>query len=248
MKLPSKTAKAIFGASDADDDVGETSDAVGTIAAVKGLAEKTTNLFRFKCLKMAERLGTNADWHCAVMASESGFSPSIRNPSGGATGLIQFMPSTARRLGTTTDELAQMSAEEQLEYVEKYYTPFAGHMHSATDVYMATFMPSMVGRGDGNIIGQKDNFDLVPGASFSFDTVYRQNAGFDHNGDGTITNGEVGATVNNLLAAAANRPRIDVFAEDGEGGSSDSSSDDTFSLLLTVAAAAGITYLWAKAK
>ena len=41
----------------------------------------------------------------------------------GATGLIQFLPSTARGLGTTTDALAGMSSVEQLNYVEKYFDP-----------------------------------------------------------------------------------------------------------------------------
>ena len=46
----------------------------------------------------------NPDFLLACMAFESGmsFCSSIRNAASGATGLIQFMPSTARGLGTTT--------------------------------------------------------------------------------------------------------------------------------------------------
>lgn len=51
-----------------------------------------------------------------VMSFETGgsFSPSERNGIG-ATGLIQFLPGTPRGLGTTTDQLANMSSVDQLK-------------------------------------------------------------------------------------------------------------------------------------
>jgi len=174
---------------------------VGSVANVKGI-DKTSNLFRLLLLQMAERLGTDADWHAAVMASESGFSPSITN-SIGATGLIQFMPATARKLGTTTDALRVMTAEEQLEWVERYYQPFAGRMHSVEDVYMATFMPVHVGKSPDNVISTEGH------------PVYDQNRVFDRNKDGSITNREVGATARGFLDRADGR--IDVDDEGGIG-------------------------------
>jgi len=51
------------------------------------------------------------------------------------------MPQTARALGTTTDALAQMSAVDQLDYVEKFYKSHAGKMHSTADLYSATSGP-----------------------------------------------------------------------------------------------------------
>jgi hypothetical protein len=103
-------------------------------------------------------------------------STSVRNPNGGATGLIQFMPATARGLGTTTDALAKMSAVEQLKYVEKYYAPFAGKIKSGTDLYMATFWPAGVGKGDDYKIGGAE--------------VARVNKIFDLDKNGQITAGE----------------------------------------------------------
>jgi hypothetical protein len=47
-------------------------------------------------------------------------SPSARNKRTNATGLIQFMPATARGLGTNIDALSQMSPQEQLVFVQKY--------------------------------------------------------------------------------------------------------------------------------
>lgn len=194
----------------------------GTIADVRAaghsLSERTTNLFRWLLLGVAQRLGASADHIAAVMASESAgtFSPSVRNPGGGATGLIQFMPATARRLGTTTDELAKMSAEEQLAYVEKYLRPFAGRMHSATDVYMAIFLPGFIGRPPSFVLGREGDETPLSGG-LTYGQVYAGNRGFDHDHDGTITVGEVGATVEGILASAATRPRLEVKPEDMPG-------------------------------
>ncbi len=180
---------------------------VGDIASVKGLADNTSNLFRFLVLEMAARLQTNADWLVAVMASETGgtFDPAITNFIG-AVGLIQFIPSTAKILGTSSAALRAMSAEEQLVYVEKYFRPFTGRLNSPEDCYMATFMPIHTGKASSNVIA-------VAG-----EKVYDQNAGFDRDKDGIITNFEVGSVVRSILAGAESRPRIDVFAESGGGG------------------------------
>lgn len=67
----------------------------GTIAWGK----KVSPAFKSKVVAMAKMLNTDPNWLMAVMAFESGesFRPDIRNAAGsGATGLIQFMPATAR--------------------------------------------------------------------------------------------------------------------------------------------------------
>src|SRR5829696_206588 len=86
--------------------------------------------------QMAERLGTQPEYVLAAMSFETGgrFDPSIQN-SIGATGLIQFLRSTAQGLGTTTDKLAKMSAVAQLAFVEKYFEPFKGKLGTLEAVY-----------------------------------------------------------------------------------------------------------------
>jgi peptidoglycan hydrolase-like protein with peptidoglycan-binding domain len=86
--------------------------------------------------KMAERIGTQPEYVLAAMSFETGgrFDPSIQNGIG-ATGLIQFLKSTAKNLGTTTDKLAKMSAVTQLEFVEKYFKPFIGKLSTLEAVY-----------------------------------------------------------------------------------------------------------------
>lgn len=125
---------------------------------------------------MAGRLGVKPEWIYAVMKNESGMSPSAVNRTSNATGLIQFMPDTARGLGTSVEALKNMSATEQLKYVEKYFKPYAGKIKSGPDMYMATFWPAGLGKPDSYNIG---------GA-----TVARQNPIFDLNRNGQITAGE----------------------------------------------------------
>jgi hypothetical protein len=102
---------------------------------------------------LAKKLGMpDAGWLANLINFESGgtFSPSIRNPHSGATGLIQFMPSTAKGMGTTTDTLASMSAKEQMKYVERYLLRKKRNADSykqPTDAYMAVFYPVAMGKG-----------------------------------------------------------------------------------------------------
>jgi hypothetical protein len=128
------------------------------------------------------------NWIMACMAFESGesFSPSVRNGAGsGAVGLIQFMPGTAKGLGTTTDELAALTAEEQLEFVHKYFLPYKGKLIKLSDVYMAILWPAAIGRDD----------DAPLWNAATRPTTYRQNAGLDVNKDFTITKGEAASKV-----------------------------------------------------
>lgn len=127
----------------------------------------------------------HSNWLMSCIAFESGesFSPSIRNAAGsGATGLIQFMPSTAKYLKTTTDRLAAMSSVQQLDYVKLYFKPYAHRIDTLSDMYMAILMPKY--------IGQPENTEI-----FSSGIAYRQNSGLDKNRDGTVTKAEATAKV-----------------------------------------------------
>ncbi|MBV9926882.1 MAG: peptidoglycan-binding protein [Acidobacteria bacterium] len=86
--------------------------------------------------QVADRLGTQPQYLLAAMSFETGgrFDPSIQNGIG-ATGLIQFLKSTAKNLGTTTDKLAKMSGVAQLAFVEKYFEPFKGRLGTLEAVY-----------------------------------------------------------------------------------------------------------------
>lgn len=146
--------------------------------------------FRDKVFSICDSFGwkheTHASWLMSCMAFESGetFSPSIKNAAGsGATGLIQFMPSTAKGLGISTAELAAMSAVDQLDYVQKYFRPYASRIGTLSDMYMAILMPKFVGQPEDSVMF------LDPKIS------YRQNAGLDANHDGKITKAEAASKV-----------------------------------------------------
>lgn len=63
-----------------------------------------------------------AQWIADLVAVETdnSWSTSAYNRSSGATGLIQFIPSTAQWLGTSTEELRNMSVPQQMHYVAEY--------------------------------------------------------------------------------------------------------------------------------
>lgn len=154
---------------------------------------RVSPVFRERVWWIADALRLNPDDLMACMAWESGesFSPSIRNAAGsGATGLIQFMPSTAVSLGTTTAKLAKMSAEDQLNYVYKYFRPFAGRLNNLGDIYMAILWPKGVGQSDDYVLWDKGKMP----------TTFRQNAGLDINKDGKVTRAECLKKIKEKLA------------------------------------------------
>ena len=122
----------------------------------------------------------------AVMNSESGLNSRAVNRKGGATGLIQFMPSTARALGTSTAELYNMTPTQQLKYVEKYLTQakasarMGNRKLTGADLYSLVFMP---GKANGEVMcsaGSKE---------------YSWNSGLDRNRDGQITKSDLGSFI-----------------------------------------------------
>jgi hypothetical protein len=146
---------------------------------------KVSPTFRDRVFWIADTLILDPDDLMACMAWESGetFRANVKNMAGsGATGLIQFMPSTATALGTTTAAMAKMSAEDQLRYVYKYFRPYAGRLHTLSDVYMAILWPKGVGQPDSYVI-------------FEDGVAYRQNAGLDINKDNQVTKAEAAAKV-----------------------------------------------------
>ena len=135
---------------------------------------------------MAERLKTEPAWLLNVMASESLFNPKARNglPGQTASGLLQFIESTARSMGTTTEAIRRMSPVEQLRMVEKYLTPFRGRLGSQADVYLAVFRGFIIEGGDASVVAPLDGSNKER-------RIYALNKWLDFDGDGEITKGEL---------------------------------------------------------
>lgn len=124
---------------------------------------------------MAGRLGVRGEDILKVMNLESGLDPKAKNWQSGAAGLIQFLPSTAKELGTTVEALRGMTREQQLPYVEKYL-----RMHGVKagmgleQLYMSVLR------------GNPGTGELWRSGSIQ----YSQNSGLDTNKDGIITSAE----------------------------------------------------------
>ena len=116
------------------------------------LENQVSSPFAAKVRQIASRLGVPPDYLMAVMWSESRLDPAATNPEGGATGLIQFMPATAAGLGTSCEALREMSALDQLDYVERFFRPYAPRCHTFGDFYMACFFPAAIGKEDDYVL------------------------------------------------------------------------------------------------
>jgi hypothetical protein len=132
--------------------------------------------FTEKVASICSQLNIKPEWLMFVMWFESKLNPQAVNPISGATGLIQFMPSTARGLGTTTDVLKRMSNVQQLDYVLAYLRPYKGRMRTWVDVYLAVFYPRAMGN---------------PNFVITSDIVAKQNKIFDLNKDLDISVKEI---------------------------------------------------------
>lgn len=167
--------------------------------------KKVSATFRDRVHWIAEDLqmppgGADDLMSCMAFESDETFSPSIVNKAGsGATGLIQFMPATALSFFHTAAaikamtpaqkkangiaacaRLAAMTAEDQLNYVYRYFRPWKGMLKNIGDLYMAILWPAGVGMADTFVLWEKAKSPIT----------YGQNAGLDANKDGKITRAE----------------------------------------------------------
>lgn len=176
------------------------SNLIGKVTGMENIKEPVVDEapeFGAKVSEIAADLDANPEHLMAVMNFETGgkLTSDVKNQAGsGATGLIQFMPSTAKELtGAKTKEAAikileKMSPVEQLDYVQKYLKPFKGKLDTLEDVYMAVLWPKAVGKDSEYALFRKGT------------KAYWQNRGLDMDKDGVITKFEAASKVRNYEA------------------------------------------------
>jgi hypothetical protein len=187
--------------------------------------------FLLAVAQMAARLGGDAGALLGIMHFETGhtYSSKIQNKIG-ATGLIQIIPSTAKGLGTTTNELKAMCRIEQLAWVEKYFEsqkksyPRADYT-KVRDVVLAVFEPigldpshdilgvsatecagpfaEVTSKGKKRTYWTANHQGQQIRVSKHQRDVYRYNAGLDRDKDGFVVRDDYPAIVEGLLATCA---------------------------------------------
>ncbi len=138
--------------------------------------------FGNKVMDISAKLGVPAEWLMFVMWFESKLNSRAVNDYTGATGLIQFMPATAKGLGTTLQKLKDMSNVQQLDYVYKYLLPYKSKLKSFQDLYLSVFFPAAVGKPESTVIKAKN---------LNAETVAKANPAFDLDKNGEITIAEI---------------------------------------------------------
>jgi hypothetical protein len=165
---------------------------------IEKLPEAQRLAFAAKVQEIANWLDILPDWLMQIMYAESGLKPTAQNAATKATGLIQFMPATAKLLGTSTDALRNMSALQQLDYVKKYFAGYRYKLHSYYDVYSVVFFPAIIGKPDSWILQTKT---IKP------DTLARQNPIMDYGKKGFVTVADFQRYVSDTIPAHS-RPAV----------------------------------------
>ena len=140
--------------------------------------------FKQKVIEVAKDLEMDPNDLMSIMHFETGgtFDPAIKNGAGSkAVGLIQFMPSTAKGMGTSTRDLASMNAVEQMDYVKQYLSPYKGQLSTPESSYFAVFYPKYLSPKypDSTVFAQKGT------------KMYQQNIVFDSDKNGVINKSEI---------------------------------------------------------
>jgi hypothetical protein len=100
---------------------------------------------------------------------------------------IQFLPSTARGLGTSVEALREMTALQQLVFVEAHFGPFKNRLPTIEDTYMAILLPAAVGKPNDHVLFAKGS------------TAYECNKPLDRDNNGAVTKAEAAAFVKRRL-------------------------------------------------
>lgn len=179
---------------------------MASLIGVKGL-DKTSAGFRRALYEGASARGWNPDYLATVMSFESGFNPAAKNAQSGALGLIQWVSdgsfdATAKKAGMSwlkRSALPSITAEQQLPLVFAWYEGKGiGSSSSMVDYYLAVFMPALVGKATDYVAAREGTL------------AYTQNAGFDRDAKGYYTVGDIGRSIQAVLAQGQKAPRVDV--------------------------------------
>lgn len=113
-----------------------------------------------------------------IVTNESGWNPAIRNPVGGAVGLLQWLPGVLKDApgSPSADAVAAMSRAQQADLVRWSFSKARGYVRSRPgDAYLWNFVPAYLHAPVATVV--------YPVGS----TGWRVNAGFREPHNGPIT-------------------------------------------------------------
>jgi hypothetical protein len=145
-----------------------------------------TNAFNHKVVEIAHDLGiTDPSWLMTVIDFESNGTFNPAEPGGG---LIQLSKENAMWLGTSRKDLEDMTALQQLKYVQDFLLKIengtmVGLLKTLADTELAVFWPKAAGKNNGYVLYTKKGSP----------TLYQNNAFRSPNG--VITKASVAATI-----------------------------------------------------
>jgi len=156
------------------------------------------------------KLGIDPNWLMYVMNNESGLNPQAVNSAytfsdgSHAVGLNQMTPKGFASVGYTDGWQAfrNLSGTDQMDWVYKYFKPFAGRIKNYKDLYLINFYPAYLGKD--------------PSTQFPY-SVVAANRGFDINHDGTLTLQEFYDYLDNKARAEVPGNFINSFFDQGTG-------------------------------
>lgn len=113
--------------------------------------------YNAKIASIAGKLGVKTDDIKQIFHHESNTNPkSGAGKSRGPVGLLQFTETTLRdEFGLTRKQVLDMSAEEQLDLVDKYLSKHKGKIKNVYDLSLATLYPTAITRPDDFVIGSE---------------------------------------------------------------------------------------------
>lgn len=127
---------------------------------------------------VAQRLGISPEALLAVAFKESSLNAGAVNSISGASGLIQFMPKTARGLGTTVEAIRAMTPEQQAPYIERYLRQAGVTSGMGLEQVYAAVFSGHASKAGGVLYRESSG------------RAYSDNIGLDLDGNGEITSAE----------------------------------------------------------
>jgi hypothetical protein len=178
--------------------------------------------FYTRLAQMSNSLGLNPEDVLAIMQLESGLNPQV---SSKAVGLTQFLPGSLRGVGFrgTTEDFRQLSGEEQLPYIERYFRTQlslnGGPFKSAAQMYVANLWPLALSYPDVKannpnavIISSHPEPNSHRTVSIPYEIkAYYANRGLDLDQDGKITLGDLEKFLNKVKTYANYKQKLSEF-------------------------------------